>query len=96
MYILYLIISILTTIALGNLDKYLSIKYNAQIEIGKYEAWIESFNGRIKIYKLFIILSFLPLANMGIIIITTISIILFLLIESFKYIFNLNIFKKLF
>lgn len=92
MYFLFLVLGLLFTVVLAKLDKHLTIKYDLPVE-EEYDddAWVTYLKGRQKIYKIFILVSFLPYLNMVLVLVISVA----LLIIGVYNIFNSPIVQKI-
>lgn len=89
-YIIIVILSILLLYLLRKLDKKYVEKYDGHIKEGIYYSWIETYNGREKIYKILFIISLIPYVN------NVLSMLLLILAFGMwlnLQLTNLNIFK---
>jgi hypothetical protein len=86
------VLGLLFTVVLAKLDRYLTIKYDELVE-EEYDgdAWIAYLKGRQKIYKIFILVSFLPYLNMVLVLVISAA----LLIIGVYNIFNSPIVQKI-
>ena len=92
MYFLFLVLGLLFTVVLAKLDKYLTIKYDGNVE-EEYDGdpWIDYLKGRQKIYKIFILVSLLPCLNIILVMVISAA----LLIIGVYSIFNSPIVQKI-
>lgn len=92
MYILFLILSVISVFVLAKVDNNASKKMNWKMVHGKYDLWVETNEGRKKIYLIFLLISLIPCLNIlmvGASFLITLGILFYMVAQS-------DISKKLF